>query len=61
MSEREIEVLRLAAKGLSNPQIAERLVLETGTVKRHLHNIFNKLDVDSRAEAIARARQLGLI
>jgi LuxR family maltose regulon positive regulatory protein len=54
-------VLRLAGKGLSNPQIAERLVLETGTVKRHLHNIFNKLDVNSRAEAIARARQLGLI
>jgi LuxR family transcriptional regulator, maltose regulon positive regulatory protein len=61
LSEREIEVLRLAATGLSNPQIAERLVLETGTVKRHLHNIFNKLDVDSRAEAIARACQLGLI
>jgi LuxR family maltose regulon positive regulatory protein len=61
LSEREVEVLRLAGKGLSNPQIAERLVLETGTVKRHLHNIFNKLDVDSRAEAIARASQLGLI
>jgi len=61
LSEREIEVLRLAAKGLSNPQIAERLVLETGTVKRHLHNIFNKLGVNSRAEAIDHARQLGLI
>ena len=61
LSEREVEVLRLVAIGLSNGQIAERLVLSEGTVKRHLHNIFNKLDVTSRAQAIHRAREIGLV
>jgi len=52
LSERELEVLKLAAKGLSNRDIAEQLFLSIRTVQAHLGNIFNKLDVGSRTEAI---------
>jgi DNA-binding NarL/FixJ family response regulator len=52
LSERELEVLKLAAKGLSNRDIAEHLFLSIRTVQAHLGNIFNKLDVGSRTEAI---------
>jgi LuxR family transcriptional regulator, maltose regulon positive regulatory protein len=58
---REIEVLSLVAAGLSNQDIADRLFLSVGTVKRHVHNIFGKLDAGGRVEAIARARTLGLL
>jgi predicted ATPase/DNA-binding CsgD family transcriptional regulator len=51
LSEREAEVLRLVAQGLSNPEIAEKLVLSRRTVEAHLRSIFNKLDVTSRAAA----------
>lgn len=61
LSERELEVLRLIAAGCSNQEIAERLVLALGTVKRHTSNIFNKLDVDNRTAAVARARELDLL
>jgi LuxR family transcriptional regulator, maltose regulon positive regulatory protein len=61
LSERELEVLRLVAAGLSNQDIAARLTLASGTVKRHLHNIFGKLDVTTRSQAIARARSLQLV
>jgi LuxR family maltose regulon positive regulatory protein len=54
-------VLRLIAAGLSNRQIAEQLVVSLGTAKSHIHHIFVKLDVSSRTEAAARARDLGLI
>jgi len=52
LSERELEVLKLAARGLSNRDIAEQLFLSIRTVQAHLGNIFNKLDVGSRTEAI---------
>lgn len=52
LSERELEVLKLAAKGMSNRDIAEQLFLSVRTVQSHLANIFTKLDVGSRTEAI---------
>jgi LuxR family maltose regulon positive regulatory protein len=58
---REMEVLRLLAAGSSNKQIAEELVLVTGTVKAHLLNIYRKLDVHNRTQAVARARELNLL
>ncbi len=61
LSDRELEALRLLAAGKSNQEIADELVLATGTVKRHLSNIFGKLSVQSRAECVARARELGLL
>jgi LuxR family transcriptional regulator, maltose regulon positive regulatory protein len=61
LSDREIEVLTLLASGLSTGAIAERLVLSPGTIKRHLHNIFEKLNVTSRIEAIRLAHDLGII
>jgi ATP/maltotriose-dependent transcriptional regulator MalT len=58
---RELEILRLAAAGASNLTIAERLAIGPRTVKRHVEHICVKLHVPGRAEAIARARELGLI
>jgi len=56
LSTREQEVLRLLADGLSNAEIAERLVVTPGTVKRHLHNLYSKLGVANRTQAAAFAR-----
>ena len=61
LTERELEVLRLMAAGLSNREIATELVLAMGTVKAHLHNIYGKLGVRGRTQAAARARELGLL
>jgi LuxR family maltose regulon positive regulatory protein len=61
LSERELEVLALVAAGLSNAQISERLFLALSTVKGHNRNIFGKLGVRRRTEAVARARELGLV
>lgn len=61
LTDRELEVLRLLGAGLSNRQIAEQLVVSLGTAKSHIHHIFGKLEVSSRAQASARARELGLI
>jgi LuxR family maltose regulon positive regulatory protein len=61
LSQRELEVLRLVAAGLSNQEISERLFLVLGTVKGHTHKIFGKLGAQRRTEAIARARELGLL
>jgi LuxR family maltose regulon positive regulatory protein len=61
LSRRELEVLRLIAQGLSNRAIGERLFLALVTVKGHNQRIFGKLQVKNRTEAVARARELGLL
>ena len=61
LNEREIEVLRLIADGLSNNEIAERLVIALSTVKWHVNNLFGKLGVHSRTQAVAQAKELGLL
>ena len=61
LSERELELLRLVSQGKSNREIAAELVLALGTVKSHLHNIFQKLDAGSRTQAILRAQELDLL
>jgi LuxR family maltose regulon positive regulatory protein len=61
LSERELEVLRLIEQGLSNREISERFFLALSTVKGHNRIIFDKLQVQRRTEAVARARQLGLL
>jgi LuxR family maltose regulon positive regulatory protein len=60
LTDREQEVLRLIAAGKSNREIAQELVIGTGTTKWHVHNILQKLGVRNRAQAIARARELGI-
>jgi len=61
ISEREMEVLHLIAAGLSNREIADKLFISLNTVKTHTKNINSKLDVNSRIQAIARAKELGLL
>jgi LuxR family transcriptional regulator, maltose regulon positive regulatory protein len=61
LSQRELEVLGLAATGLSNQEIAERLYISIGTVKSHIHNVFGKLGVKDRAQAAHEALKLGLL
>ena len=60
LTPRELEVLRLLAEGRSKAQIAEALFISPRTASTHLVNIFAKLDVDSRAAAVARSFELGL-
>jgi len=61
LTERELEILRLIAEGLSNAEIASQLVLSLGTVKWYNTQIFDKLGVKNRTHAIARTRELGLL
>jgi LuxR family maltose regulon positive regulatory protein len=61
LSQREVEVLHLMAQGLSNQEMSERLFLALDTVKGHNRKIFGKLQVQRRTEAVARARELGLL
>jgi LuxR family maltose regulon positive regulatory protein len=58
---RELEVLRLLAEGLSNKEIAGRLVVTPGTIKQHLKNICRKLEVHGRMQAVRRGRELKLL
>jgi LuxR family maltose regulon positive regulatory protein len=61
LSERELEVLELIAEGLTNREIAARLYLSLNTVKGHTRNIYSKLGVHSRTQAVARARTFGIL
>ena len=61
LTDRELEVLRLLAAGRRNRDIAAELVVTQETVKKHLTHIFAKLDAANRTQAVAHARQLGLI
>ena len=61
LSERELEALHLLAVGSTNATIAQQLVIAPGTVKRHMSNIFSKLGVTNRTQAVAHARDIGII
>lgn len=61
LSKRELEILQLIAQGLSNSEISKRLFLALNTVKGHNRIIFDKLQAQNRTEAVARARELGLL
>lgn len=61
LTPREREVIRLVAEGLRNREIAQRLAITEGTVKIHLHNIYDKLGVDGRLELVLAAQQKGLV
>jgi DNA-binding NarL/FixJ family response regulator len=61
LSARELEVLRLVAQGLSSKTIGRRLSLSPSTVNHHMQSVFNKLGVDTRAQAVAVATQRGLL
>nr|WP_282597259.1 response regulator transcription factor [Cryobacterium sp. BB307] len=60
MTAREHEVLDLVARGLTNAEVARRLFVSDKTVRNHVSNVFAKLQVTGRAEAVARARDAGL-
>lgn len=61
LSKRELEVLQLMAQGLSNQEIADQLFVSLSTVKTHANNLFDKMGVERRTQAINRAKQLGII
>jgi LuxR family maltose regulon positive regulatory protein len=61
LSEREVEVLRLMAAGLSNHEIADKLIISTGTVKSHVHSVLGKLDARDRTQAVIKAQELKLV
>jgi ATP/maltotriose-dependent transcriptional regulator MalT len=61
LTAREVEVLQLAAQGLSAPETAERLTVTPGTVRTHLENLYRKLEVFDKPSAVATALRLGLI
>jgi LuxR family maltose regulon positive regulatory protein len=61
LSNRELEVLHLIAEGLTNREIGLRLYLSPNTIKRHANNIYEKLGVHSRTEAVAKARILDIL
>jgi len=61
LSDRELEVLQLVTEGMSNREIAEKLIISTGTAKTHVHNLCGKLGVRNRTEAAMKAKELGVV
>ena len=61
LSKRELEVLHWVAAGYSNQEIAQKLVLAVSTVKKHINSIYGKLEVGSRTQAVAKARDIGIL
>jgi DNA-binding NarL/FixJ family response regulator len=61
LTPRELEVLQLIAEGMTNRQIAEALIISVGTAKFYTSQIYSKLNVSSRTQAVVRARELGLL
>jgi LuxR family maltose regulon positive regulatory protein len=61
LSEREIEVLRLMAEGYKYQEIAEKLVVSINTIRHHTRNVYSKLDVNNRTQAIGKAKELNLL
>jgi len=61
LSQRELEVIRLMAEGLSNQEIADRLFVSLNTIKTHCSRIFEKLDVRRRTQAVEKAKRMGVI
>jgi DNA-binding NarL/FixJ family response regulator len=61
LTDREIEIIRLIAHGLTNKQIASMLILSLSTVENHIHHIYVKLGIFNRAQAVARAFQAKII
>ena len=61
LSDRELDTLKLIAEDLSNQEIADKLFISLNTVKTHLKNIFLKLEVDSRSEAVTKAKEMGVL
>ena len=61
LSDREIDVLQLLAEGLTNQEIAQKLYVSLNTVKAHTRNIFGKIGVNNRTQAVVKARTLGIL
>jgi LuxR family maltose regulon positive regulatory protein len=61
LSAREMDTLKLIDKDLSNQEIADKLFISLNTVKTHLKNIYSKLEVNNRAKAVAKAKELGIV
>jgi LuxR family maltose regulon positive regulatory protein len=61
LSERELEVLRLLAAGYKYKEVAERLVITMNTVRSHTKNVYSKLNVNNRTQAITRAKELNML
>ena len=61
LTDRELDVLRLVAEGLSRSEIADQLVLSLNTIKTHVRNIYGKLGVKNQMQAVAKARALGFL
>jgi ATP/maltotriose-dependent transcriptional regulator MalT len=61
LTDREMEVLKMMSKGMSNKEIAEGLEMTVNTVKTHIKNIYGKLQVNRRVQAVAKSKKLGIL